>query len=102
MLWQLYNEVRNLYSHTHGILVRKLKDKINSKTHELKVFFNASTISLLIFWGVQMLFYISIYYFVLAGKIVKEFWVAHIRLGGDIPQGYLVNGLAAYAALESH
>jgi len=40
VLWQLYNEVRNLYSHTHGILVRKLKDKINSKTHELKVFFN--------------------------------------------------------------
>ena len=26
---------------------------------KLKVFFNASTISLLIFWGVQMLFYIS-------------------------------------------
>ena len=30
---------------------------------KLKVFFNASTISLLIFWGVQMLFYISIYFF---------------------------------------
>ena len=30
---------------------------------KLKVFFNASTISLLIFWGVQMLLYISKYFF---------------------------------------
>lgn len=33
------------------------------KMKKLKVFFNASTISLLIFWGVQMLLYISMYFF---------------------------------------